>query len=342
MKRILFILRKSAKVKTYSQGSFGLSNSAQFVVNKLKTLGYDVGIVQVDDANQIDKEVTQFKADIVILEALWVTPVKLAELLRIHAGRRWIVRIHSKAAFLAMEGIAMEWIMGYNHINDIYNNLIISCNNEQFNTDINAVMRLDSIYLPNIYHPLFPPFHKPLEDDGYRPVNIGCFGAIRPLKNQFQQAIAAILFGDKIKRVIHFHINGTRLEQLGNNVERNIRGLFNSTPHELVEHDWYSHREFLTELVPRMDLGMQVSFTESFNIVTADFVYAGVPIVVSHDVEWMPSFTKVDPNDTNAIVRKLEVFWKTRTGCANPVVRQALADYNNYAAVVWQNELEKI
>jgi len=340
--KILFVLRKSQKAPSYSHGSFGLSNSARFVVNRLRTLGHEVSAVQVADANVIDKEVTQFNPDVVVLEALWVTPTKLAELLSRHLRRKWIVRIHSKAAFLAMEGIAMEWITGYNHVNDIYGNVVISCNNAEFNSDINKAIGLDSVYLPNIYHPESPPFHRHNEDDGLRPIHIGCFGAIRPLKNQFQQAIAAVLFAQKIKRTIHFHINGTRKEQLGENVSRNIRVLLNSTPHKLIEHDWYSHSEFLNELVPQMDLGMQISFTESFNIVTADFVYAGVPIVVSNDVDWMPHFCRVDPNETNAIVHKLEIMWKSRTPFHNVLAKRALDKYNMVSTEIWKKELENL
>lgn len=340
--KILFVLRKSQKVSVYSQGSFGLSNSAQFVVNKLKSLGHDVKAVQVVDANCIDREVTAFQPQTVIIEALWVPPTKLAELLRLHLRRKWIVRIHSKAAFLAMEGIALEWMTGYNHVNDIYNNVVISCNNKQFNDDINGTIGLDSVYLPNIYFPHYPSFHScfDIEDDGERAVNVGCFGAIRPLKNQFQQAIAAILFGNKIKRKVNFHVNGTRAEQLGNNVVRNIRELFNSSPHTLVEHDWYSHEEFVTKLIPTMDVGLQVSFTESFNIVTADFVHAGIPIVVSHDVDWMPRFNRVDPNNTDEIIRKLCLFYKYPS-FMHRSSQAALADYNRTATQIWQEELNR-
>lgn len=338
-KRILFILRKSSKLNIYSHGSFGLSNSAQFVVNRLNQIGHTVGIVQVSDYNKIDREVATFLPDVVVLEALWVPPAKIAELLRIHLNKKWIIRIHSKAAFLAMEGIALEWINSYNHINDIYNNLVISCNHEQFNTDINQVIQINSVYLPNIYCPLHKTFYNHREDDGHRPIDIGCFGAVRPLKNQFQQAIAAIIFAQTVGRTLNFHMNGTRAEQLGENVMRNIRGIFNNTTHQLVEHDWYNHDEFLLGLIPKMDMGMQISFTESFNIVTADFVHAGVPIVVSDDVEWMPNFTRVDPNDTELIVSKLINTWRAKCGIPNRAARLALKKYNEVATETWQKEL---
>jgi len=44
------------------------------------------------------------------------------------------------------------------------------------------------------------------------------------------------------------------------------------------------HNDFI-RVVKSMDIGMQVSLSESFNIVAADFVSNGVPLVGSPDIE---------------------------------------------------------
>lgn len=136
-------------------------------------------------------------------------------------------------------------------------------------------------------------------------INIGCFGAIRPLKNQLNQAIAAIEYADKNDKVLHFHINGTRVEQKGENVLKNIRALFFDTRHKLIEHSWLEHHDFL-KLVKTMNSGLQVSFTESFNIVSADFVYEKVPIVTSTDIDWTSKCSQVDPNNVSGMVKKIK------------------------------------
>lgn len=338
--RVLFVLRKSHKKNTYSKGSFGLSNSSTFVVNKLNQIGYAATIVQVDDSNGIDRQIAIYNPDVVIIEALWVPPAKFAELLRIHRRRKFIIRIHSKAPFLAMEGVAMDWIYGYHMVNDLYGNLITSCNNEQFNSELNQVMGYNSVYLPNIYSPLaneqdYCP-HSLINRDE---IDVGCFGAIRPLKNQLLQAIAAILFANKIRRRLRFHINGTRPEQSGENVLRNIKGLFAESGHELVLHEWYTHEDFVEQVVPSMDIGLQVSFSESFNIITADFVHAGVPIVVSDDVDWMPDFTRVNPNSAEDIANKLYRVWITRTHESINKNKKALFKYNEHATTLWDDYL---
>lgn len=338
--KLLFILRKSHKKNTYSKGSFGLSNSSTFVINKLNQIGYAANIVQVDDSNGIDREIHLHNPDVVVIEALWVPPQKFAELIRIHRRRKFIIRIHSKAPFLAMEGVAMDWLYGYHMVSDMYSNLIISCNNEQFNNELNKVKGYRSVYLPNIYSPLaneqdYCP-HSLINRDE---IDVGCFGAIRPLKNQLLQAIAAMLFADKIGKKLRFHINGTRPEQSGENVLRNIKGLFAESNHELVLHEWYTHEDFVEQVVPSVDIGLQVSFSESFNIITADFVHAGVPIVVSDDVDWMPDFTRVNPNSAEDIANKLYRVWITRTHESVNKNKRALRKYNDEATKLWDEYL---
>ena len=62
-----------------------------------------------------------------------------------------------------------------------------------------------------------------------------------------------------------------------------------------MEHDWLSHKEF-SKLIKKIDLGMQVSMNESFNVVTADYVFGFKPIVVSHQIHWVSGLCKCESN----------------------------------------------
>jgi hypothetical protein len=305
-KKILFIIKK--RIDEYGK-SYGLINSASFVSNYLEENGFASNVVEVKDANEIDREVTKNNPDIVIIEAIWVTPQKIKELFSIerHKKRVWIVRIHSKLSFLANEGIAMDWIGEYNKIQkenkDI--NFIIAPNVNELTEDFNKIYKSDKfVFLPNIYFP--KKYNLEIKENikNKDEVNIGCFGAIRPMKNHLPQAVAAIEFGDEIGKKIRFHINANRIEQKGEQVFKNLINLFKNTKHELVLHDWMNHQDFIN-LVKQMDFGMQVSLTETFNIVAADFVYNEVPIVVSKDIEWMPFYSKANPNSTDSIKNKI-------------------------------------
>lgn len=299
--------------------SSGLLNSAKFVKDMLLANGVEAKLVQVIDNNSIDREVTLYKPTHVIIEALWVVPEKFDILTKLHPHVRWIVRNHSETSFVANEGIAVKWLLEYigkKHVR-IANNSIRAQKEFEFlahssypNLSNSEVAR-KVVYLPN-YYPLARhahSTHKKLEYHGARRIfDIGCFGAIRPLKNQLAQAVAALEFADHMNFYLRFHINGTRIEGKGDPILKNLRELFFKVGQnaELVEHPWMPHEDFL-QLIDQMDMGLQVSYSETFNIVGADFVARGVPLVGSSEIPWLPSLFCADPNSVIDMVRKMKV-----------------------------------
>ncbi len=298
LKRVLFLLKEHTSSGNGPIAKSGLLNSVTLLIAALKHFNVvkDAESRICIDANEIDKYVTEFKPDVCCIEAIWVTGKKLAEIQRLHKKVIFVIRVHSNIPFLAMEGSAIERLFEYFHIP----NVIISFNNEH--TDRHFKTLMNSHYLPNVY---WAPDRNSCDIVERTWVNIGCFGSIRPLKNQLLQAVAAINWAYDTNHTIHFHINSSRVEQAGENCLKNIRALFENSIHKLIEHPWMSHYDFL-KIVSMMDLGLQVSLTESFNIVTADFVSSEVPIIVSPDISWMPSILQVEPTDAVALEQKIE------------------------------------
>jgi hypothetical protein len=301
-KKVLFILKKrKSSHDNYSVVSSGLFNSATFVSDMLNKNGIESHLVEVIDNNCIDREVTQYKPTHVVIEALWVIPSKFEVLTKLHPNVEWIIRLHSDISFLANEGIAIEWI--YESLK--YPNVRISSNDLETNKTFEKLTGKPFVYLPNYYPVGF--FNKNGSDDDSKVLNIGCFGAVRPLKNQLIQAIAAIEYANRTGQKLRFHINVKRIEGKGEPVLKNLRELFKNNPkHELMEYDWLSHDEFI-DLVQRMDLGMQVSFTETFNIVTADFVNNNIPVVVSKEVSWVNPLFWSSTNKVESMIGKIKL-----------------------------------
>ena len=312
-KKILFICKQLID----SYGSLcGVVTSTRHIAASLGKEGYETNVVVANDSNDIDRLVTAFDPDFVMIQALWVPPYKFEELLAMprHKNRTWVTRVHSKTPFIANEGMAFDWIIKYNKIagwckhgkhHHRDQNLYIAPNSEEFNRNLND-LNINSIYLPNIYMLTDDNNDDKVYNDPHF-IDIGCFGAIRPMKNQLIQAIAAIKFGDEKGVRVRFHINSTRHEQNGINVYKNIKAIFeNCYPkHQLVEHEWLEHHDFLN-LIKEMDICMQVSFSETFNLVTADAVSQGVPVVVSPEIEWLPPHAKVNPNICEEITEGLK------------------------------------
>jgi predicted nucleic-acid-binding protein len=331
-KKILFICKK--RIDEYGK-SYGLINSARFVSNYLNDIGFISSVVEVQNYNQIDKEVTLFNPDIVIVEAIWVLPKKFEELFKIkrHQKRKWVVRIHSRLTFLANEGIAMEWLNEYTKIQENYKNFIIAPNVKELTNDFSNIYETKFVFLPNIYSPDNYDFSNEITwqcDD----INIGCFGAVRPMKNHLPQAVAAMEFASDIKKKLKFHINANRIEQKGEQVLKNLINLFRETKHDLVLHDWMNHKDFIA-LVKKMDMGMQVSLTETYNIVTADFVHNEVPIVVSKDVKWMPFISQANPNSTESIKEKLHLNYTLKNFGITKLNKFYLDCDNKKAKKIW-------
>ena len=107
------------------------------------------------------------------------------------------------------------------------------------------------------------------------------------------------------------------------------------TGHQLVNHQWTPREQFL-QLCEQMDIGLQVSFSETFNIVGADLISQGVPIVGSTEIPWAVHPWCADPTSTADIVNKLEFAynWPKLNVFANQI---SLKNYTNKTAKIWYN-----
>lgn len=334
MPKVLFICKQ--RPAGYG-ASYGLLNSCRFLCNALHRLGVDAKLVEVVDNNSIDREVHLYKPTHVFIEALWVVPEKFDVLIPLHNKVQWHVRLHSNTPFIANEGVAIEWIQKYALLQKKYPQFHIAPNASKMVNDLKQSLNIDTVYAPNIYVPQngtkgdteAVQFEK---TKGF--IDIGCFGAVRPLKNQLIQAMAAMAFAKENGKKLRFHINGTRIEQKGDNVYKNIVALFQGTNHQLIEHGWMSHESFVA-LIRKMDYGLQVSFSETFNIVAADFVYNNVPIIGSDEIDWMSSLYQSNPTDLDSIVNHL---WVAKFGKAirlQTLNRFGLDWYNSKATDEW-------
>lgn len=306
--RLLFILKTREGNWGYGSRESGLSNSVRFVVDMLNANGIEARAVEVEDSNAIDREVTAFRPSHVIVEAFWVVPTKFDELKPLHPDVQWIVRDHSETPFLANEGIAFGWAMDY-----LRQRVELMCNAPRAVTDM-AIAAMgcglsptDVTYGPNVY-PIPRLCDISLHEQNAAIVNIGCFGAIRPLKNHMTQAIAAISFAESVGARLRFHINATRVEGQGSPILKNLRQLFDRSRHELVEQPWMPHAAFLN-LLRSIDIVMQASFTETFNIVAADAMAMSVPVLVSSELPWLGHYAHRDPTDAADMAQGLYALW---------------------------------
>lgn len=316
MKKVLFILKRkenfNATVDTHIGVTTGLYNSASFMDQMLKDAGIESNMEIAIDNNCIDRLVTKHRPTHVIIEALWVVPSKFTVLNPLHKDVTWIVRLHSEMPFLAGEGMAMDWIGEYAN----FSNILIGVNAPRMMSEVKFYLQHKCdwseeeanrriIYMPNYYPTDFA--EKTYDISGKDSIDIGCFGAVRPLKNHMLQAFASIKLAEQLGKTLNFHINSGRLEMKGEPVLNNLRGLFThlyDKGHRLISHGW-THRDEFLKLCAQMDIGMQCSFSETFNIVGADFVSQGVPLISSVEIPWASPMFSADPASSEDIFNKL-------------------------------------
>lgn len=335
-KKVLFILKKR---NNYGINivSYGLKNSCSFVAKDLENHDIDCKIVEVIDTTFIDREVHKFKPDYVIIEAIWAEPQRLPILFKLHPYvKKWSVRLHSKTGFIQNEGNAIEYIRAYQDISINYPKFNVSVNHLEMQKELFYGLAIYCDLLPNIY-----PFEETnyIKDKHPEIFDIGAFGSLRPMKNFLIQAMAAIEFANKHGKLLRFHINSDRHEQNGQNVLKNIRSLFKDGEHHLIEHNWANHHDFV-DIIKRMDIGMQVSYNETFNIVAADFVVNNIPVVVSKEINWVNSIFYADPNDIGDIINKLDLVYYGKMIRIQALNKGGLRSYNKHSLENWLNYLD--
>lgn len=343
--KVLFLLKRRLDFDPDKHSIIGLStglyNSANFMNEMLNDGNINSNLEVCIDNNCIDKFITKHRPKFAIVEALWVVPPKFLLLSKLHPSVNWIIRIHSDMPFLACEGNSMDWIADYVR----HPNIIIAPNSPRMFEELKFYLgHLNNwskekinqkvVYLPNYYPQEIKRKIFQLHDEH---INISCFGAVRPLKNHLLQAMAAIQFADSIGRKLKFHINSGRIEMKGEPVLNNLKGLFQNLierGHELISHEWCPRIEFLN-LCSKMDIGLQVSFNETFNIVAADHISQGVPIVGSKEIPWAEQMFCADPVDSRDIYTKLHLTYSVpRLNVQSNTDK--LTKYTNDTAKIWK------
>ena len=196
------------------------------------------------------------------------------------------VNCHSNVGFLQADSNGVKLVREGLDIERGTWNFHVAGNSRRFCRWLRSAYEAPCAYLPNLYHlESQQPVARTLFQGGT--LRLGAFGATRPLKNLMSAAGAALEIATRLRTKLEFWVSSGRTEG-GNGIMPAVHAMTDGLPHvKLVESGWQSWPSFRTT-VRHMHLLLQPSYTESFNMVTADGIAEGVPSVVSEAIDWAP------------------------------------------------------
>jgi hypothetical protein len=281
--------------KWTGQSYVGLHSAAYNIVKVLQVNDIDAQLISVE--NNVDlfyaiRDEGSPAFTHIILLAPWISALDLKALLSEFPTTQFAVLSHSNVGFLHADYRAVSNLRDYIEISQYYPNLRVGGNTERFTRWLSDAFDFNALLLPNLYYIPLMPLDSWLHENIIR---IGAFGSQRIQKNFTTALAAALIIQKRLGTEVHFYM--TRGGENNQPINEAMRQMGQNIPGFSIHYlDWVSNDEFL-DYVAAMDLLLQPSYTESFNMITADGITQGVPSVVSPAITWAPDSWKADPDD---------------------------------------------
>jgi len=299
MSKLILAYKNFAAYKNISH--IGLGVSALNTSKVLARQGIDSEVWPVVQASDLAARLRQSPATHVVIAAPWIPSTELQGLLASFPATSFAVNCHSNVGFLQADTNGVKLMRDGMEIEMGSSRFHVAANSIKFCRWINAAYSAPCTWLPNLYYLEGAPPSTPSFSGGT--LRIGAFGAIRPVKNFMSAAGASLTIARGLKANLELWVSAGRTEGGGDTVLQSVRAMLDGLPGvSLVHSGWQSWPKF-RQVAGHMHLLLQPSYTESFNMVTADGVAEGVPSVVSDAIEWAPEHWKAKSDDVLDIAR---------------------------------------
>lgn len=301
-RRVIFTYKNFPVAHHVSHIGLGVSalNSAKF----LRANGIYADVWPILGAKDLAERIarTSPQPSHIVIGAPWIPTLDLQAFLVFRFPHiHFAVVCHSNVGFLSADPQAIKNFREDLDLEQGAMNFAAGGNSKRFCRFIKDSYQRPCTYLPNLYFVESDrPVRRRLWTGGK--IKIGAFGAVRPLKNHLSAAAAALEIAEKLGTNVDFHISVGRIEG-GYTVVRAIEAMLNRSPRvTLIKDDWYQWPQF-RHVIRSMNLLIQPSFTETFNMVTADGAAECVPSVVSDAIDWAPQSWKAEVDSPADIAR---------------------------------------
>src|SRR5580658_274111 len=287
MQRLVLAYKNFAAQHNISH--IGLGVSALNTCKVLRRAGIVVDVWPILNAKDLRDRLQRDPATHVVISAPWMPSPDMQALVLANSSTRFAVNCHSNVGFLQADTNGVRLVREAMEVEMAAHNFHLGGNSMRFCNWIRSAYTRPCMYLPNLYYleaGSLP--YRPLFNGGT--LRIGAFGATRPLKNLMSAAGAALEITHRCKASLEFWLSAGRSEGGGDVILRSVHAMLDGLPNvKVIENGWQCWPKF-RQSVAHMHLLLQPSYTESFNMVTADGVAEGVASVVSSAIDWAPKY----------------------------------------------------
>ncbi len=271
----------------------------------------------------------------VVISAPWIPSADLQSLAHCAPRVVFAVNCHSNVGFLQADAGGVRLFGEGMEVERGSANFHIAGNSRKFVDWVQETFGVPCAHLPNLYYlDEQVPQNRPAFRSGL--LRIGAYGATRPLKNLMSAAGAALTISRDLDTDLELWVNTGR-EEGGGCIVRAIKEMYAVSRHARVVEagwtSWHNHRKN----VGQMDLLISCSYTESFNMVTADGVAEGIASVVSSAIDWAPGHWQAPVDDVLAIAR-VGRYLLTDPNTGRDGYR-ALVEHNSTGLMAWKEYL---
>jgi hypothetical protein len=280
----------------------GLGVTALNTAKVLRREGFSANVWPICSAASLREKLLLHPTGHVVIAAPWMPSPDLAALAAEFSETQFSVNCHSNVGFLQADRNGVQLIRELMELEIGSHNIHLAGNSERFCNWVRSAFGTSCVYLPNLYY-LDRPTHWPHRTYSGGALRIGIFGATRPLKNLMSAAAAALDLARTVRAPLELWLSEGYAEVGGETVLAAVKEMLHGLPHvQLILNGWQSWPVF-RRTVAHMHLLLQPSYTESFNMVTADGVAEGVASVVSDAIDWAPRDWKANVDDALDISR---------------------------------------
>lgn len=271
----------------------------------LRANGIQSNVVGITSAADLSNFLANNPQDHVHISAPWVPTLDLSDLAQRYPETTFAVVSHSNCAFLQADRNALRLIRECIDLEQTTHNVHIAGNCERFCEWVKGAFNVPCTFLPNLYyldeHAGGYTHHQPVGSSG--PLRVGIFGATRAQKNMMTGVAGAIELARSLRLPLELWLSGGRTEGGGDPILAAIQQMVAGLPGVTLRlNGWQSWSGF-RQVVGTMRLLIQMSTSESFNMVTADGISQGVPSVTSEAITWVPDRWKASVDSADDVAR---------------------------------------